>query len=237
MAVFGVLMLALAVFGGILVFFGWIFPLVIALRRRSAGQAGGRLLKTAVGWGACAVIVAAAMVWGIVSFRKEFIGYSGSSAEEKAEDGVSRDGPTVAWSIPYPGDVTVVVADPGGKTWRFTRDGNSLRVPAETLRVNSYRLEVKDPQARTWTVQFNGYRQVTNLNAAAVDAIPFGPPLNASVQVQSSPLSPDITITPVYADANGREYEVSCSDSSVSPSFEFVDKRGRVAWTHTFEHG
>ncbi|MDD5706691.1 MAG: hypothetical protein PHR35_12275 [Kiritimatiellae bacterium] len=221
-----------------LMLLGWLLPLAFGIVRRRRGRGGVVLLWIGSVWGALSVATLAFVVISIMRISR----VGRMETETFAAD--RYDGPTGNISIPYDGDVSLLVQmsqkDGNPRQLMLRATNQMLLAPAGEMSVVWMQVAMPDtnghPRWTAWITLEAPYDRI-NLPPDGHIALTGGPPLTAAIAAKrqsDGKLSLDLKIL----DSAGHRVTIyDTANARTRTTFEAVSPTGEIFWRGLFEHG
>ncbi len=223
------LMVAVAAFAAIFLL-GWIWPLVLGIKRTRKGNPSVPLIVVGAVWGFLSISSMALMGAGAFFIYEQSAQYS-----VKEFDPAECDGPTATITSKHEGE-SMLNAICGDEMYVFASKDGSFIVPAVEITPQSYSITAKKKGgvdwAASWRFYSNGEKHKFTPEAGGASELKWGPPLTAKIIMKGASAQTqklDLKVT----DSSGQDVRLS---SQEAPSFEILDDSGAVVWTYKMRY-
>lgn len=215
---------------------GWIFPLVVGIRRARTQEGGVGWIVLGSVWGffaLCGMGLACLAFFSIRTMER--------ASEVATFDPSSFEGATGTIVSPAGGDFTLRVSDAEtGDSLELRGTNGTLVAPAGSLKLGRYEFSAKEADGVTWQASayaFKGGSGTITVPEGDRVELQVGVPLRTTVKTRAAGdgrQSFDLTVT---GKAGNRFTVRGRSRQSVAPGFEVLSDAGQVVWSGKFAYG
>lgn len=221
--------------------FGWIIPLILSAVARRRGWPGAGTWRIAgLVWAGLALLMALGVGAAIYFAGRVERYYSpGEASDAPIFTPADYPGGTATLRLASAGKLECNVEDATGSCYRCVASNGAVAVPAGMLTIRSVRTTAPDARGLPWTASFRlyGHDDRVYLDAGAATNAGLGPPFLLAARIEYSPVTRDIRLSPLCADRDGNNYEISRGAGAAIPTFQFLDADGQTVWSGKFVAG
>lgn len=215
-----------------LVLLAWLVPLIVGIKMMRGPKRSGGIVLLVIGilWGLPSILgmVLAGMFWSGAR----------SSFELKDFNPAKFTGAMGVIQTSAPGPCRVVLKPQAQKvSGRYTSTDGSFKVPVGSYRVEQFALQATDEKGKQWEA-ITAYPLKTSLSVTEQTpvALKVGPPYRAKIKVEHYATMERLSLE--YTDASGADVSFKQGGTTPpAPSFQILDKSGKVCHSGRFAYG
>lgn len=216
------------------IFLGWIFPLVMGIRRRRRQSGGTGLIAFGGVWGTLAIVLLCFAIFAIYSIRRQMQVETFDPANYKGQTGTI----TLPWNGDFSLNLFVPTSGRSGLINILGKEGHAI-APTGTFKASVITLTHVSSNrdvctASTWFYGTNFLQ--FSVQTGKETHIDYGPPFVAYIQITQTGTT-NVEFNYKLEDKQGNPWRVSNSKATRNTGFEVLDKTEKVVMKGDFQYG